>query len=311
MNTSSLQEIHYLCGYCKRKRRVYIDREVHLNRHELGSNGLASYIDTHTSGEDKHDLHGVKIYVDHNFHVRTNDVINIEKKKSTGFALPIPTRKIKELNTRHKWNSWSRLELESKGNKLKFVLENRAESSENNTQITIESPLDTIVCKVTPASSPEENEILIANMVNWIQAFVKSMELASDLHVDLVPEVLRYIDLNCYSPLTKTEEDILAVLLDKSSVLIPYKPSMDIIINSKANLKVPGLDTNDIKRIAKKLKEYDKFTMADIQEILEDEILNYSELEEEIIVLAISQLIKLDAFDYRMSYVHEVGTITN
>ncbi|RMG26209.1 MAG: hypothetical protein D6732_21500 [Methanobacteriota archaeon] len=282
-----------------------MEKDVHLNRHELENNGLASYIDIHTSSPEKSDLHGVRIFVDRNFHVRTNDPINIAEKKKSSIALPIPTRKIKELNTRHKWVSWAKLELESKGSKIKFNLENRAIIKETFTTMNFVSPLGTITLNVVPAYDPIENEAEIANLAGWLQAFIRSMEIASDLHIDLVPEVLRYIDLNCKHPLTKTQEDILSVILDKATILKPYKPSLKIIIESKNLVKGPGLTPEDIKRISKKILDYDKFTMGDIQRIFEDEILTYSDLEEEIIVLAISQLIQLDAFDYKLSYLKE------
>lgn len=305
MEDNSLREISYLCGVCKRQRKVSLEKDVHLNRHELENNGLASYIDIHTSKPESHDLHGVKIFVDRNFHVRTNDPINLAEKKKTAIALPIPTRKIKEMNTRHKWVSWAKLELEAKGSKIKFNLENRAIIKETLATMNFISPLGTILCNIIPAYDPVENETEVANLAQWLQAFIRAMEIASDLHIDLVPEILRYIDLNCTKPLTKTQEDIISILLDKATVLIPYKPSLEVIIESKNLIKVPGLNPEDIKRIARKILNFGKFSMAEIQKILEDEILTYSELEEEIIVLAISQLIMLDAFDYKLSFLKE------
>ncbi len=303
MTEGGLKELGYLCSHCKRKRILFLEKDVHLNRHELEQNGLASYIDVHTSKPDTQDIHGMKLYIDANFHVRTNDLISLEQKKNKAnmFTLPLPSRKIKELNTRHQWISWYQLELVSQG-KLKFVLENRTTEKPEDLKMEFESQLGTIKCTVIPKFNSERESKSIEHLESWIRCFIRALELASDIHVDLIPEVLRFIDINAAKKLGKIHEDIISILIDKASVLIPYKPSLNLVINSKDSIKAKGIEKGDIVRIAKKLIDIDKFTMNEIQTLLDDEILNYSELEEEIIVLAISQLIQLGALDYKLSY---------
>ena len=137
-------------------------------------------------------------------------------------------------------------------------------------------------------------------------SFCNSMELASAMHVDLIPEVLRYIDIHVHRPITYSDEMIIAILIDKSSLLIPNKDALRMIAEKGPAMELMGLNPDKLKKIAMDLVKYDSFSMIDIQKILEHEIEKDSELEEEFIVLALFYLISLDAFDYKLSYLQTV-----
>ncbi|MHA2250268.1 MAG: hypothetical protein ACXAD7_07895 [Candidatus Kariarchaeaceae archaeon] len=307
-DSSKTRMVGYVCGQCKQTRKLNIDADVHLNRRELSVNGLASYIDVHA---DKEGLkrHGIKLFIDGNFHVRTNNVLEIKdtpKEASPVPSIPMPGLKTKNLTTRFAWDSWNRLELELKTEKLKFVLELVSESStpEDDSQITITSELGSVVCNLNPVYNESSPEVL-EYIKSWMTSFCNSLELASSLHVDLIPEVLRYLDHHSHRRLTYNDEVVISILIDKAAILIPDKETMMMIAKYGPAMKLIGLNPDNLSSIAQKLCEEDQFSMVDIQKILEKELKKGAELEEEEIVIALFYLITMDAFDYKLSYLKE------
>ncbi len=311
MDTSKSKKVSYLCSFCNQTRNLLIDEDVHLNRKELEINGLASYIDAHEKPGTRTQLHGVKLQIDANFHVRSNDVISKEDKiqKRPVNLIPVPKRKIKQLNTRHTWKSWYSLEVSSEGNSIEFALQSPNFSSMSvEGIISITSPLNTVKCKIIPTDFVYENPQFLQYLTEWLQAFVRSLELAGEIFVDIIPEILRYIDLNIETRITKTQEEILGALIDKSSIFLVYPENLKLITNSRLELNKPGLPQKDLKRVSEKIISTPTFPLGDIQTLLEDEILTYSPLEEEIIILSLAYLIELGGIDYKLSWVRPIKT---
>lgn len=282
---------------------------MHLQRRELGVNGLASYIDVH-SHEDS-GLHGVKLSVDANLHVRTNSLIKVQvSDRATSEvavpSIPLPGLKIKELNTRHRWKSWVKMELETQGNYLKFVLENEGVSEDQNYQ-THEylSPLKTVKCVVSHRKDVVDSELLMQNTAGWIKSFLKYLELASDLFVDLIPEILQYIDENTFNPISSTDEEIIGILMDRAALLIPYKEGLMSVGKYGGAINIANIEPSALARVASTLGQLETIRMADIQSILEEEMIVGAELEEEVIVFSLAYLIHLDMFDHKHSFLLE------
>lgn len=305
--SENIRLISYLCESCKQTRNLSIDSDVHLNRRELTINGLASYIDVHVDKEGKK-RHGIKLFVDPNFHVRTNNVLKVKAPQSpvsSGPSIPMPGIKTKNLTTRFAWDSWNRLELELKSERLKFELIDETINEKNqDTDISIVSELGSVSCRLNPIIDDDSPEIM-EYMISWITSFCNSIERASSLHIDLIPEVLRYIDHHVHRCITYNDEVIITILIDKATILIPDKKTMEMIANHGTAITLIGLDHESLRSIARKLCEQDKFSMVDIQKILGDELKKGTELEEEEIVLALFYLISMDAFDYKLSYLVE------
>jgi len=308
-NTSDIKQVSYLCGECGATRNLNIDKDVHLQRRELEINGLASYIDVHAR-KDGTNPHGIKLFIDGNFHVRTNNVLKVKTPaKSKPSAIPMPGFKTKNLTTKYDWKSWTKLELEIKTDNLKFVLEldREMDDSEVGHSMTVSSELGSVICTLDAVI--DENSAEMTDYIEgWIQSFVNSIELASSLHRDLIPEVLRYIDHHVHRRITYSDEIIISILIDKSSILIPDQETMTMIAKYGPAMSLIGLDPDKLSTIAMKLTEYDQFSMIDIQKILESEIDQEAELEEEFVVLALFYLISLDAFDYKLSYLQAPKT---
>lgn len=296
--------VGYICGVCKKQRNLTIDADVHSKRRELTINGLASYIDIHTDLDGV--KHGSKLFIDPNFHVRTNSPMKVKNAapvQSVGPSIPLPGLKTKNLSTKFNWDSWDKLELNLKTESIKFQLD-MAEIDEGSTTsqvvISTSSELQSVTCDVHPSVediSPESLEY----MDGWLRTFCNVIELASSLHIDLVPEILRYIDHHVHRRITYNDEIIMGILVDKAAILIPDPDTMKMVARYGPALKLIGLDPTILGRIAEKLCEQTQFSMIDIQKILESELSKDTELEEEVIVLSLFYLLSLDAFDYKRS----------
>ncbi|MCE7736773.1 MAG: hypothetical protein GPJ54_17960 [Candidatus Heimdallarchaeota archaeon] len=303
-DSENIKMVGYICGVCKKQRKLTIDADVHLKRRELTINGLASYIDIHT---DQNGLrHGSKLFIDPNFHVRTNSAIKMKTTapvKTSGPAIPLPGLKTKNLSTKFNWDSWDKLELNLKNENIIFhldMVESDTTTTTSNLVISTSSELESVTCEVHPSVDdilPESLEY----MDGWLRTFCNVIEIASSLHIDLVPEILRYIDHHVHRRITYTDEIIMGILVDKAAILIPDKDTMKMVARYGPALKLIGLDPTILGRIAEKLCEQNQFSMTDIQQILKSEIATGTELEEEVIVLALFYLLSLDAFDYKRS----------
>lgn len=296
-----LQRVFYECVECQQTINFTMEKDVHLQRQELKTNGLASYIDVHPD-KDGND-HGVKLFIDPNFHVRTNHKLKVEDQKKT--AIPMPGFKITDINTSFPWKTWAKLNLDLKAEKLRFQLElDREASSDDHTissKITTESTLGLIHCNVD-AIVHENAAISFQYISQWMQSLCNSLERAAAIHIDLIPEVIRYIDTHTYREITAADETIIAILIDKASILIPNKNTIAMLQKYGPGMDLIELNSVQFTKIAQKLSQYDQFTMRDIQEILKDEIIEDAELEEEVIILALFYALSMDAFDFKLSY---------
>lgn len=305
--TGKIRKVAYICQTCKQQRNLTLDGDVHLKRRELTVNGLASYIDIHADSNGNR--HASKLFIDPNFHVRTNNALKIKNNSSAlgaGPAVPMPGLKTKSLMTKFDWDSWKELKLMLLDENLTFLLEPKNGETDTSglTSITANSELGSVTCEVIPIpdhNSPEIEEF----MRGWLTGLCNSIELASALHVDLIPEILRYIDHHVHRRITYNDEIIIGILVDKAAILIPDKSTMKMVAKYGPAMKLIGLDPIKLGKIAEKLCEQDQFSMVDIQKILESELEKGAELEEEFIVLALFYLISLDAFDYKLSYLSQ------
>ena len=94
---TDIKLVSYLCSSCSQTRNLNIDKVVHLQRRELEINGLASYIDVHAR-KDGTDPHGSKLFIDRNFHVRTNNALKVKTVAKSASAIPMPDENDKSYN---------------------------------------------------------------------------------------------------------------------------------------------------------------------------------------------------------------------
>ncbi len=300
---TGIVNISYVCEACGQAIKLKIDKSVHQNRRELMINGLATYIDVHA--DKNNHRHGVKLSIDKDFNVRTNTTIEVKQKKVDDIGIPLPSMKINKLTTKFNWESWKYLELDIKSEGLKFLLEKNEHTP--SAEKTIESRIETISelhnveCKLD-AVVPENSVESLGYISRWMESFCNALELSSSIHVDLIPEILRYIDSHAHRDPYYSDRVVLAILIDKASILIPNKNIMKYLKRYGPGLPLIGLDPVRFSSIIEKISEYDDFVMADIQTILEQNLEKDTELAEEYIIISIAYMLTMDALDYKLSY---------
>ncbi len=296
------QRVFYECVVCGQTINFTLEKEVHCRRGELKTNGLASYIDVHAD-KDGND-HGVKLFIDPNFHVRTNHKLKAEDDKPKS-AIPMPGFKTTDINTAYPWRTWGDLTLDLKAEKLRFRLKlDREANTDDHTissEIVTSSTLGLVDCKVD-AIVHENAAVSFQYISQWMQSLCNSLERAASIHVDLIPEVLRYIDTHTYREISSADETIIAILIDKASVLIPNRKTIEMLQKYGPGMDLIELNSVQFTKITTKLSEYEQFAMRDIQDILKDEIIVDAELEEEVIILALFYALSMDAFEFKLSY---------
>ncbi len=296
--------ISYMCEECKQNIRLLIDKDVHLNRRELKINGLASYIDVHSDSNGKR--HAIRLFIDHDFNVRTNTILEVNDAKHDSIGIPLPQNQVKNITTRYDWDTWKYLELEIKSENIKFILEDTVPSSIPNqmvAEITTVSELGNIVCKINAIINSDTPQVY-EYISHWMDTFCNALELSSTIHMELIPEILRFIDFHVHREILYTDKMVIAVLIDKASILVPNKKILEMLSKFGPGLTLIGLDPKIFAKIATTLLKYDKFRMSDIREILSDVLISGEPLEEEYIVLSLYYMITMDAFDYKLSYLN-------
>lgn len=237
--TGAYRRVSYICGVCNLKRDAIIDEIMHLNRKELSTSGLAPYIDIH---EDERNPgkgeHGMKLFIDHNFHVRSNSVMTNALRKPRNSNVPgLPQPKFSLNTTKMVYlsRSWNSLELSSTVHNVGFFIINPEPTSDvKDLLITrIESPLKTVSVNISFQKSALEAEF-IDYCVTWLTYLIKWIEMTPSVNVIVIPRLIFYIDyFNTRSP-TPSDELAISILLDSSAyVRMPLQEMDQDILKGK------------------------------------------------------------------------------
>lgn len=323
-SSSHLQKyrrISYVCSICHASRSVIVDESMHLNREELKKNGLASYIDIHHDfKKDEAEEHGVKLYVDFNFGVRSNDPINlrtpkpIKPSKVPVVGIPAPAINLHIEKLLEHSITWNSLELSSYSHNVGFFLVNVMPSTSNidNLVVEIKSPLESVIANVTFQASILQDE-QIAYSTKWMTILVKWIELTASLNIPLIPSILRYIDYNHIRMPTLTDELIISILMDNTAMISLKKSDMDLkaVFSGKYNISkneeegffsLAGMNYRSLAIVATKL-ESELFIR--IEDIVSELLKNGGELVQKYIdsfTFLFFDLFRDDALEYKVSY---------
>jgi hypothetical protein len=234
MLVNAYRRVSYICSKCKTKRDVIVDQMMHLSRAELKQNGLAPYIDIHenlkTSSQDEH---GMRIFVDTHFHVRSNDPMvrdePIHEITAKLPGLPMPKMAINNKKILYNSISWNSLELTSESHNMGFFLINPDPSltETDNKVISINSPLNTIGVKINYQESRLSKEYL-ENCNEWLSHLIKWIELTASLNIYIIPSLLFYIDIQHVRPPSVSDELIISILIDASAQIHARSPDINV-----------------------------------------------------------------------------------
>ncbi|MDH5403346.1 MAG: hypothetical protein OEZ01_09040 [Candidatus Heimdallarchaeota archaeon] len=214
------RRVSYLCKGCKITRSVIVDQSIHLEREELKENGLASYIDIHENIRiDASDEHGVKLFVDHNFQVRSNDLLQGRQElKQNLLGLPTPQMKLSKYKILTYTNSINSILLTSRQHNLEIYTISNNPSSDENNPIVINSPLGAIIIQVTFKTSNltdlEQNSI-----IEWLKILTEWVESTANLNIKMMGSIINYIDKQGIVTPDVVDQLVLPIVLDSTSRL--------------------------------------------------------------------------------------------
>lgn len=225
------RRVSYLCVGCKTRRSVIVDQNLHLDREELKINGLAPYIDIHTDYDGKmQEEHGIKLFIDSNFHARSNDLLSTGKPKGKGIpGLPSPSMSIQSKKLMYPSISWNSLELSSKQHNLGFFVINTEPTTDqiDSDIIEMSSKLGTVTANINFRQS-KLSESELENSRKWIRVLLDWIETTAALNSKLVPSIIRYIDTHNEGGPSIVDQLAIPILLDNSAK-IRLKEDKDIL----------------------------------------------------------------------------------
>ena len=236
METAQIRACRYVCSYCNMPRLVNVDPETHGKRRDLKNNGYAIYVDVHENHKNKKiGEHGVRLFIDANFDVRTNSLIHIEKPKKLAFSLPKPKINIEMVTYSSQLVICESLKLKSTIHNFSLKLENLFNFNKKVNSIKIESPFKSVKLDIKHYI-PLSSQTTIDNLKTWCEVLLKWIEYTGKLQIEFIPTILKIIDANHKRSPHIDEEFIISVLIDEYAQIFLHDENPNlfshILINS-------------------------------------------------------------------------------
>ncbi|MHA2029622.1 MAG: hypothetical protein ACW99Q_09555 [Candidatus Kariarchaeaceae archaeon] len=242
--------VSYLCTQCGVKRDAVLDEDKHLKRRELNTSGLAPYVDIHENIKKPDEPeHGMQIFVDINFHVRSNHPMSKkrEKPKLSIPGIPAPTVSINQIKLQYNSNSWNSLNLTCTGHKVGFFIINTDPTInlDDGVIADFEAQLKSVSLQVNYRTSHLTKEFITMSH-KWLHLLSKWIENTASLNLMLLPRLLIYIDNNGAKEPDTSDELSLSILIDSSAAiklsqhvknLAPIKHSINLLLQQWKNFK--------------------------------------------------------------------------
>ncbi|MCE7734852.1 MAG: hypothetical protein GPJ54_08255 [Candidatus Heimdallarchaeota archaeon] len=220
--------VSYLCSQCSVKRDLFVDEQKHLSRRELNLNGLAPYIDIHENYK-KPEIpeHGMQIFVDFNFHVRSNYPMTktASPPKSSIPGLPAPVVAINQIKMHYKSTSWNSLNLASQSHNIGYFIINPDPTIVPGDGViaNFDSALKSVSLKVNYRISVLSKEFIMMSH-KWLFLLAKWVENTASLNMQILPRLLVFIDKNVARSPDDADELSMSILIDSSaSIKLEHK----------------------------------------------------------------------------------------
>ena len=312
---NKLRKVSYICVSCRTQRSVIVDKDLHLDRDELKINGLASYIDIHDNGSPETE-HGVKLYIDAHFIVRSNSVLMSPRKKinrTTSLpSLPSPVVSLHSIKLVYPSKSWNSLEISSNQHNIGYFVINTDPSISPEDKITehLESSLGTVTATI---SFYREHLSLqeLSNSKAWVEIMLEWIENTASLHAKMLPSIIRYIDKHTNSPPNVVDQLSIPILLDKSAK-IQLKDNRQILqeivsttIQNPMNIGMfypdKSVDYETLFLIKDKLSKRGFISMSSCVQGMLKEASNFDKALDAF-VLFFFELVQQDSINYKVSH---------
>ncbi len=313
----SIVSCNYVCNSCGARRSINLDSRVHQNRRDLKIQGLASYIDIHIDQKKTGRDHGVRLFIDPQYNVRSNDVIRIRKteKRSTGLPSPKLTPILKKFST--ELFSCKSLQLESKHHNIKIVVNNSIEELANKKTGVIElaSDYETVNLKIEYLESEVSAESTLY-LIQWGKILLHWVEFTGRFQYNFVAPLLRIIDQNFVRPPTVTDELVISILLDAHATIYAFDTEIDLdkvlhgsvitfpAFDEKESFKeITGLDIDVLSSVSSRLRNGEYLDLSLLNEEIEKSLPpeKWSSARDSLVQFIV-ELIRIDAIGFSVSY---------
>ena len=316
--SSAIVSCNYICNSCGARRSVNLDKRVHQNRQDLKIQGLASYIDIHSNQDVPGADHGVRLFIDPNYQVRSNDPIRIkEAVRNKKGGLPSP--KIRAIKKTFKTELFAckSLKLVSKSHNMEIIVENTIEelNLKKSGIIDLASNYETVNLKIEYIESEMSAESVL-HLIQWGKILLYWIEFTGRFQYNFVSPILKIIDQNFTRPPTVTDELYISILLDAHATIYALNTEIDLnsvisgsvitfpAFDEKDSFKeITGLDIDVLSSVSERLKSGEYIDLSVLNEEIEQT--NPEELwndARDSLVQLLVELIRVDAIGFSVSY---------
>ena len=311
VDNPTIKSCQYICNYCSVKRSVHIYKEIHLNRQDLTEQGLATYVDVHENDKKlEKGEHGVRLFIDANFSVRSNTPILETKIQEESFT---PRPVIKLFPTVYKFNMriFKFLKIESPNHMVSITIENPFNKFENSEVLNITSPFNTVTL-TAKYNLRNDSQEAIENLEKWSTMLVKWIEHTGRIQSIFLPSIINLIDANYDKEPMPVDELSISVLLDAHTTIYLNNQEDSLsayFINKSDNNEATqgeGFTQNEkhvINTISSQLKNRKIIDLKTLSnEVLKDTESAQKMKKITILVTILDFLIKEDYIGYHVSY---------
>ncbi|MFV2014083.1 MAG: hypothetical protein ACC656_01520 [Candidatus Heimdallarchaeota archaeon] len=296
-----------------------MDQQKHLSRRELNLNGLAPYIDIHENSE-KPEIpeHGMQIFVDFNFHVRSHYPMTRTAipAKSSIPGLPAPTLTINQTKMHYDSNSWNSLSLSSQSHNIGYYIVNSDPTitPEDGVIANFDSAMKSVSFNVNYRISKLSKEFIVMSH-KWLHLLAKWVENTASLNLDILPRLLVYIDQNVARNPDESDELSISILIDSSAAIKlersidniqPIKHSINLLLqqwkNFKFNDTVLGLNVPIYEFMLSVLNSKRFIDIVEILEIVKTADENIKNQFIDTFIIIFFDLFRSDKIEYMVSY---------
>ena len=237
------QKVEYQCNKCGKLRILFIAPALQSGKVE--THGYIEYCDVHFC--DKNELNAIKLFVDHNYDVRSQVAVETKSKSEepaftelAGLGIPIPektefiTQTIVPTRDFGGYNL-KKIEVKDKLRQRNYVI--IEEEGEGENEIIVNSPLNFIEIKVQVSAELQKD--IVKEWLIGLSNIIESLVYLDEKLLSYLGTYLDYMLIN----IPKEKELLELTLLLHSSVAIPHSTKQHIeIFEEHVNELFPELN---------------------------------------------------------------------
>ena len=237
------QKVEYQCNKCGKLRILFIAPALQSGKVE--THGYIEYCDVHFC--EKNELNAIKLFVDHNYDVRSQVAVEAKSKNDepafidiAGLGIPIPEKTefiTQTIVPTRDFGGYNLKKIEIKDKLRQRIYVIKEEEGEGEIEVTVESPLNFIEIKVQVSA-----ELKIEIVEEWLVGLSNIVESLVYLDENLLSYLGTYLDYMLVN-IPKEKELLELTHLLHSSIAIPHSTTEHIeIFEEHVNELFPDLN---------------------------------------------------------------------